>query len=466
MRVLIVIAADQYVRNLVEPGAFAALDEEDVEYVASGSGVVHEASRARLAATGRRVTYVDVSDRRQRAYANLQLLIMWTLRRRSRTMRVKSRLMPLWQRLRFGAVSSPGLRGLARRWYLWRTGPHAELQALLRSRRPDVVVAPSGGTDALVTDTVRTAHELGVPSIVIAHNWDNLSSKGAFAVTPDVIAVWGEQSARHAEQIHGLPRERVAVLGSPSLDSYFRHSAGATDSPFPFPFVLFAGCFAPFDERAALRRLDAIVEAHGLDLKIVYRPHPHRQPRRRPDRVDDGDLLHVVLDPGVRDVYAAHGDASRVRAKPMFPPLEQYPALLEHARFVITPLSTMIVEAAIFECPVIVIAYDDGVHPNSPAVAATFEHFDGLREIRGLKIADEPADLDRAFLALAGEADRSTRPSLRAQIGDWLYHDERPYAERLAAAVREAAAPRPATVSSSAAAPSEGSPAGRAAGGR
>ncbi len=436
MRVLVVIAADHYVRNLVEPGAFDALHGEDLRYVASRTGVVHEAARERLARTGRPVTYVGESARRQRVYANLQLLVMWTLRRRSRTMRIKSRLMPRWQRARFGVAALPGLRAIVKASYLRRTGLHPELHALLREVRPDVVVAPSSGTDALVTDAVRAARDLGIPSVVVAHNWDNLSSKGAFAVVPDAVAVWGEQSARHAVQIHGLPRERVAVVGSPALDPYFRHRRGSSAAPFEFEYVLFAGCFAPFDERAALRRLDALVASHGLDLTIVYRPHPHRQPRRTPDRIAAGELRHVVLDPGVRELYdASFHEPARGRAKPLFPPLDEYPALLEHARFVISPLSTMVVEAAIFERPVIVVAYDDGIHPNSPDVVATFDHFDGIRDIAGLHVADTPAALDRAFLALAAGGGGGG-PSLRDQVGDWLHHDDSTYAERLAAVVR------------------------------
>ncbi|HEY3186861.1 MAG TPA: hypothetical protein VGJ70_05275, partial [Solirubrobacteraceae bacterium] len=380
MRKLIVLGADYYVRNLVIAGAFDELEDEETYYVGAARGMRHAGSLEALRARPNFLGLIpDERPRRAKPYANLQLLLLCALRDRSRTMAHKVRLLPWWQRWRFKAAAHPRLRGRLVRWYLRRAGRNRPLHELMADLRPDVVIAPSGGIDHFVTDAVRSARELGITSVVVAHNWDNLSSKGAFPVKPDHLVVWGPQSVDHAVRIHGFRREQVHVAGVPSFDSYFRHAPGSTRSPFPFRYVLFAGCYAPFDEAAALERLDRVVEEHGLDVTIVYRPHPHRRPRARPDRVDEARLRHVVLDPQVRELYEASFDEYRpgaVRPKPEFPALDYYPALLEHAAFVVCPLSTMIVEAAIFERRVIVIAYDDGVHRASPAAVVDYDHFE------------------------------------------------------------------------------------------
>ncbi|MGI8439960.1 MAG: hypothetical protein ACR2NV_07160 [Thermoleophilaceae bacterium] len=427
MRILVVIAADQYVRNLVRTGAFDALTGHELSWVASERVTDLEPLRAR----GDLVGVVPEPPERGRPYANLHNLLLASMGSRSRTMRAKVALLPRGQRLRWKLASVGGVRQALVRRYLRRAGRSPELERALDAARPDLVIAPSGGIDHLVLDAIRAARRRGIPSLVLAHNWDNLSSKGAFAVKPDALGVWGEQSAEHAVRIHGFERDRVAVLGAPSLDHYFRHAPGSSEPRFDFPYVLFAGCYAPFDEREALERLNGLIEARGLDLTVVYRPHPHRQPRRNPDRIDEGRLGHVVIDPELRELYEASFAEDGARRRPVFPPLDTYASLFEHARFVVCPLSTMIVEAAVLERRVIVIAYHDGIHPNSPAGVVGYDHFEGVEEIEGFDVVRSREALDEAFARLAAGPAAPGR-SMRGQVGWWLHHDERTYGERLA----------------------------------
>ena len=433
MRKLIVIGADNYVRNFVEAKAFDEIEDDQTYYVAGARGVIHPETKAILAGRSNYLGEIPDSPRRARPYARLQLLLLSSLRGRSRTITEKVRLLPLAQRLKYRVLSHPLLRDRVARRYLRRAGLNRPLHELMRSVAPDVVIAPSGGIDHFVTDALRSARELGIPSLVLVYNWDNLSSKGAFAVKPDHLAVWGEQSVEHAVRIHGFDRERVSIIGVPTFDSYFHHTPGSTASPFPFRYALFAGCYAPFDEADALERLDRAIEERGLDLKVVYRPHPHRKPRKRPDRIDEQRLRHVVLDPQVRDLYEASFDEygrGATRSKPRYPALDYYPALLENAEFTVCPLSTMIVESAIFERRVIVIAYDDGVHPDSPALVVNYDHFEGIDRVDGFELCRSAGELPDLFAAMAAGGHRPGRP-LREQLRWWLHHDESTYATRL-----------------------------------
>jgi hypothetical protein len=435
MRKLIVLSSDNYVRNLVTSGALEGVADDDTIWAISERLV---SRRADVEARPGRV--VAVADPLERAHQHnrLRTLLLYQYRGRSRTMATKARLHPRSRRIRYTVESLPGLRQLIVRRRLRRLGTHRDLHELMERERPDIVIAPSGGTDTLVSDAIASGRDLRIPTLVLVQNWDNLSSKGAFPVKPDYLGVWGEQSAEHANRIHGVPRERVGLLGAPQFESYFRHRPGSTTSPFPYRYVLFAGCYAPFDERDALRRLDAAIEAAGLDLAVVYRPHPHRAKRLVDDRVRPGDFRHVVLDPQLEPAYRAHWEGMDHHAKPLLPSLDYYPALFEHAELVICPLSTMLVEAAIFDRRVLVVAYDDGIHPNSPATVVHFDHFEGVDRIDGFELVREAGDLGPALTrTLAAPA--GSVPSLRAQIGWWLHHDERSYSERLRAFVAEIA---------------------------
>lgn len=148
-----------------------------------------------------------------------------------------------------------------------------------------------------------------------------------------------------------------------------------------------------------------------------------------------------MIDPQVRDLYEQSFTEYRRRAprlNPRYPPLDYYPGLLENAAFTICPLSTMIVESAIFERRVLVIAYDDGLHRESPAVVVNFDHFEGIDRVDGFELCRTADDLPRHFVDFATRDVRPRTP-LRQQMRWWLHHDERTYAERLARLVRELA---------------------------
>jgi hypothetical protein len=204
-------------------------------------------------------------------------------------------------------------------------------------------------------------------------------------------------------------------------------------SPFAFRYVLFAGCYQPFDERAALRRLDDAVTRNGLDLKVVYLPHPRRLPRRRPDLVDEREFDHVIVEPRVRDGYRAgwRDGEQQGPLKTAALPLSAYPALLENAAFVVCPLSTIMLEAAIFRRRVLTIAYHDGVHNTSPGVAIDYLHFEGVDAVDQFEICRREADLGGMFAEMAATPGTVARPP-KEQMDYWIYHDERPFGERLA----------------------------------
>src|SRR5918994_2987026 len=194
MRKLIVIAEDQYVRNLVVAGAFDRITDEDTHYV---SGKLSDA--APIEARGRYLGAIVGPAERRAEYIRLRRLLLASYRFRSRTQRIKLRFQPPVQRWILKLSSLPGPRHLLVRRRLRRTGLNPDLHPLMEELKPDLVIAPSGGTDNLVIDAIRSAKALGITSLVLVYNWDNLSSKGTFPVEPDYLGVVGPQSVKHAE---------------------------------------------------------------------------------------------------------------------------------------------------------------------------------------------------------------------------------------------------------------------------
>ncbi|HEV8012848.1 MAG TPA: hypothetical protein VGP34_02085, partial [Pontimonas sp.] len=126
------------------------------------------------------------------------------------------------------------------------------------------------------------------------------------------------------------------------------------------------------------------------DIRIVYRPHPWQQPRRCEARFDPRQLRYTTLDPQMAELFP-EGAWPKHSNNAIQPDLDYYPQLLTGAQFVIGPLTTMLLEAALCLRPVIGLGYGDGLHFNT--ARRYFTHFDDTEKIPGFFLCEDPENL-------------------------------------------------------------------------
>jgi hypothetical protein len=159
---------------------------------------------------------------------------------------------------------------------------------LIRGFGPDVVlVSPLVNRRLRQTEIVKAARELGVPSGLLVHSWDNLSNKGRVHVAPDRVFVWNEVQRREAQELHGIDPATVVATGAPHWDRFFALHPAVERQQFcadhgfdpERPIVLYLGStndISP-DELAVVERwLDAVRSAAPPlgDANVLVRWHP------------------------------------------------------------------------------------------------------------------------------------------------------------------------------------------------
>ncbi len=234
-----------------------------------------------------------------------------------------------------------------------------ELHQLISDFKPELIIMVSSAHGTVDNDIPRIARELGVPSLSLIDNWDNLSSKSKMWFLPDYVGVLGPQSKSHACKVQGFKEDQVFTLGTPRFDTYRSHSGV---KPYKFRYAVFCGCAVQFMETEALKILDEEIESNPnlyQGLKIIYRPHPWRHKRKLDDEFDSKKYKNVILDLQMKKDKIEENKA-------FLPELDYYPNLLKNAEFIISPLSTMVLEAAICEKLILAIAYKDKYHITSP----------------------------------------------------------------------------------------------------
>lgn len=158
----------------------------------------------------------------------------------------------------------------------------------LSAHAPDVMlVTPGLHFGSGQADIVKSAQALGLPTWMLLFSWDNLSTKGALHVAPDLMFVWNERQRQEARDLHDFPPERVVVAGAPRFDAFFELRSRATRAQFYEPLGLEATrptllylCSSRFiaeEEPAFIRSWLARLRAAGGALgqaNVVVRPHP------------------------------------------------------------------------------------------------------------------------------------------------------------------------------------------------
>jgi hypothetical protein len=242
----------------------------------------------------------------------------------------------------------------------------------------DIILMPTNGYSSEVYDLLKLSKKKNLKLNFVIDNWDNLSSKMIFFEKPDKIFVWGEQTSKHAENIHKISQKNIFKIGSARYENFFQNRDKNLKNYFNHKYILFLGSSWSWDEEATLTYIDEIIENNKKifsNLKIIYRYHPFRQ---RKNKINP-NWKNIVIDPQLISTSQLKGRR--------WPDLNYYPSLIKNCEFVVGGFTTMLLETTIFYKKYIGIGYDDDKSLlNQKNALKHFEHLDGIEELPNLEI--------------------------------------------------------------------------------
>lgn len=439
VKVLIAINSDLYYRNFITTDVFQPRGDSCELLLATAGNMTHaRCSKEYL----KPVAVLSFKSVRQSWRIALMYVSMWAYRRRSKTFSLKFNVdIGPKQKVLYRFLALPGIRHL----FFWLTemilGTDHDIDRLLETLKLDVIVIPSQGNDSLAVDYIKSARKKGIPTFMIVSGWDNLSSKGKILIPPDLIGVWSAQNKTHAIEIHGIAQERIRILGVPHFEKYFstdhfnekefRVQAGL---PLNKDVILLAGCSREVNEIELLDILeDAIDKGLLPDMHVLYRPHPWRNTPQDEVSFFDRNYRHATLDPQLAETYRQVKE-KRISPHPenTLPELDYYPKLLKTVKAVISPLSTILIEAALNHRPALAIAFSSGnyVFPLEAIYQCT--HFRYLDHCKGLLVCHKKENfLDDCRRLVELSKSEKTRQLLEEDMKDIVFKDHRSYHQRL-----------------------------------
>jgi hypothetical protein len=218
------------------------------------------------------------------------------------------------------------------------------------------IVFPYGGRVSIVQDfLVWFGKKNKINTLAIQENWDNLSSKTILFQHPDFFATWGKQSSSQLIKIHEYNGRAFEVGSLRIYDIYqFRKNYVETNTSTPAKsenqelnsnYLLLIGTGdAEFDLKIA-EVCSKIINESSFFMKsnytLIYRPHPY-------SRIQSMEFDQITMLPGL------------VVDKPIESENNQYRiSLIAKSSLVIALYSTVILEAAILNKPILIPSFID-----------------------------------------------------------------------------------------------------------
>ena len=301
-----------------------------------------------------------------------------------------------------GALAPSMTRAATRYAAIDRRISHQWADRLFDRYRPALLVSSSPGLIYAEVPLLRTAVRRRVRAVAIDPSWDNFTNKLLPVRRVDRLIVWNELMKQQAVELHGYAPEEVRIAGAAQWDPYFRIGAGLTREAFfrrigadstrklitltttPRPL------YSHHDHvlRVMVRALTDGVWRH--DAQILVRLHPR-------DELDAyaafQGVPHVIIEKPFRPtVTAGDGLAIDVTADNQ----QHLADTMRYSDVVVNVASTIAIEAAIVDTPIVNIAFD-GDQPSEWTRSARryyrFTHYTHITRHGAVRVAETPAAL-------------------------------------------------------------------------
>lgn len=285
--------------------------------------------------------------------------------------------------------------------------PGRNVEPVFRPTLPALLVTGTPGTDYRDVLLLRAARRLGIPTLCVVLSWDNLTSKGHMAVRPDRLVVWNERMRDEAVELHDYSPAAVEVAGVAHFDVYARPESLLSRAAVcrrlgldPKRKILTFGTVSPlvfrYNHEVAAILARAIIDG-GIQpaAQLVVRLHPQSIAGPYADNLQVFRELEQRF-PGVVALDLPEVTDSGLQWALPDDEMVWLASLLKHSDVCVTVGSTLAIDAAMTDTPVVGVAFD-GEHqlPYHQSVRRTYDytHYQPVVRTGGTPLAESKEQL-------------------------------------------------------------------------
>jgi len=274
-----------------------------------------------------------------------------------------------------------------------------EAEERLLAQRPDVLMTT--GTFRYEEPAIYAeARKLGIPTLAFITSWDNISTKNRMVFKYDGYLVWSERMKQELHDFFPYTKNApIYVVGAPQFDVFFqprfhqsREAFCAEQGLHPErPIILYALGSPNFlkEHHGALHLAERVQNGELGDVQMLVRPHPLH------DNGREAQMLRNFGDRVVVQRTGKTGTAVPARSQDEHQ-IGEWINTFRHADVVVNLSSTVAIDAAIFDKPVVNLDYDpqpgQADQEMIKEINHQWTHFKPVAESGGVWLTNNPAE--------------------------------------------------------------------------
>jgi hypothetical protein len=207
-----------------------------------------------------------------------------------------------------------------------------------------------------------TAKKLGIPTLAYIPSWDNVTTKNRMLFKYDGYIVWSEQIKKELHEVYPYTKNQpVYVVGAPQYDIFKQHKFYQTREKFceeqglnsELPIIVYALGSPNFlkEHHGAIALAERVSQGYLGNAQLLVRPHPIH---------DNAELREEFekFSPQVRLQKTANAGRKLEERTQDNTQIVEWINTFRHANVVVNLSSTVTIDAAIFDCPVVNLDFD------------------------------------------------------------------------------------------------------------
>lgn len=451
LRIAVFIDHDVMIRHFFQSGVFLPLFEtHDVDVVIPPIGYKRVSIDPTPYIGHAKLVHLPVHAKRRALWGHMmQVLVMRPkFDRYSLDLRRTWRLvLPLKVELFHTLLGMPLIFSLYKKWTWWQAAkqPNRAMQDLLDQGKYDAIINPGLPDGHYIDDLMVETKARGIPFIYIMNSWDNPSTGPFAAGKPDLFLAWGPQTVEHAILYQGMAANKVIPFGAAQFEIYRsppridraefcrRHNVRPEQH-----LILYAGGSLGTNEFEHLQLLEcAIADGRYGDAVVIYRPHPWGGGGNAGEQIVDHDWTHVRIESTMR----AYLESLRSKGYHMtFPDYADTHDVLSAVDCVISPLSTILIEAAMHGKPIMCFLPLEDVVARHFQTVHCLPHFRDLQEDPNVVLAKGRKEfVEKVPTLFDMVADPKFADHISQTCNFFVTHHDKSYSSRLVDLVEKVA---------------------------
>lgn len=290
-------------------------------------------------------------------------------------------------------------------------------EALLKESKPDIVFNASHIHNPSSYNLLYAVKKLGLKTATFLFSWDNLTSQGRIIPEYDYYFTWNEKIKKDLLRIYPfIKSDEVFVTGTPQFDFHFKDEflwkKGKLYEFLNIPkhkkIVLYSTGMAYYvpKESIIVEEIDKVLQEIDEDLQLVVRIYAK----------DDNTPYYVLKEKNKRINIPDHFWELNYMT-PTFKDLSLFNSLLNHCELGINVASTVSLDLAVLNKPVINIAFNPpnvDIYPNNYEKIYEFDHYKPIIASGAIALARSPQELKTQIQQYLN--DKTTHEKERAQL--------------------------------------------------